>query len=111
MLTMVINRNVTTDFNDGQLFSQLGLSSINIDYSDFTNQMYLQTIFAQKFLIGSGIQVKHLKIKSSTLVVQNSVFENSTYGSVFGYLKYDSLDNIYFPTKGWFCSAPNRVAW
>jgi NTE family protein len=96
------NRNVSTDFNNGQIFSQLGINTINIDYSDFSNQMYLQTIFAQKFLIGAGIEAKHIKIQSNTLNNNNSVFENSTYGSVFGYLKYDSLDNIYFPKKGWF---------
>lgn len=95
------NRNLSTDFNDGQLFSQLGINSINIDYSDFTNQVYLQTIFVQKFLIGAGIEVKHLKIQSNTLTSNNSVFENSTYGSVFGYLKYDTFDNTFFPKKGW----------
>ena len=95
------NRNLSTDFSNGQLFSQLGINSINIDYSDFTNQVYLQTIFVQKFLIGAGIEVKHLKIKSNTLSSSTSVFENSTYGSVFGYLKYDSFDNTFFPKKGW----------
>ncbi len=61
------NRNVSTDFNDGQLFEQLGINSLNVDFSDFTNQAYIQTIFAQKFLIGSGLEFKHLKIKSKTL--------------------------------------------
>ena len=96
------NRNVSTDFNDGQLFAELGINSINIDFSDFTNHAYIQTVFAQKFLIGSGIEIKHVKIKSKTLNNNDAVFENSTYGNVFGYLKYDSLDNIYFPKKGWF---------
>ena len=96
------SRNVATDFNNGSLFSQLaGINSLNYDFADFTNQAYLQTIFIQKFLIGAGVELKHLKIKSKSLEDQNSVFENSDYASVFGYLKYDSYDNKYFPKKGW----------
>jgi len=96
------SRNVATDFNNGNLFSELGaINSLNYNFSDFTNQAYVQTIFIQKFLIGAGVELKHLKIKSKSLQSQNSVFENSDYASVFGYLKYDSYDNKYFPKKGW----------
>lgn len=96
------NRNVSTDFNNGAFFDQEGINAINVDYSDFSHQAYLQTVFAQKFLIGGGIELKHLEIKSKTLENQKQVFEDSNYWSVFGYLKYDSLDNKYFPKKGWF---------
>lgn len=96
------NRNVATDFNHGQLFDEFNISTLNIDFSDITNQAYLQTIFAQKFLLGAGIEHKHLKIQSKTLDNSTAVFENSDYGSAFGYLKYDSLDNIFFPKIGWY---------
>jgi NTE family protein len=96
------NRNVETDFSNGEFFSQEGISSLNIDYSDFTNQAYIQTIFAQKFLLGGGLEWKLLKIKSKTLENTKQYFENSDYLSVFGYMKYDSFDNKYFPKKGWF---------
>ena len=95
------NRNVTTDFRGGELLSQLGLTSINIDFQDLTNQVYMQTVFIQKFLIGAGVEHKILKIKSENLNGTNPVFENSTYLSVFGYLKYDSFDNKFFPKQGW----------
>jgi NTE family protein len=96
------NRNVATDFNNGELFTQLGINTLNIDFSDFTNQAYLQTIFKQKFLIGAGLEFKHLKITTKTLGDTSSIFEDSDYASLFGYLKYDSFDNKYFPKKGWF---------
>ena len=96
------NKNITTDFANGSLFSQFNINSINIDYSDLTNQAYLQTVFAQKFLIGGGLELKHIKIKSKTLQNSNPLFENSDYASAFGYIKYDSFDNKYFPKKGWF---------
>ena len=96
------NKNVSSDFAVGQLFQQLGINTLNIDYYDFTNQAYLQTIFAQKFLIGAGIEHKYLKIATKTLQNTASVFDSSNYGSVFGYLKYDSFDNHFFPRKGWY---------
>ncbi|QBZ97015.1 patatin-like phospholipase family protein [Flavobacterium sangjuense] len=98
------NKNVTTDFRDGELLTQLGLNSINIDFSDLTNQAYLQTVFIQKFLIGAGVEHKYLRIESENLGQINPIFEKSSYASVFGYMKYDSFDNKLFPKKGWlFC--------
>jgi NTE family protein len=95
------NKNVTTDFRNGELLSQLGLNTINIDFSDLTNQVYLQTVFIQKFLIGAGIEHKLLRIKSDNLGNINPTFEKSSYLSVFGYMTYDSFDNKLFPKKGW----------
>jgi len=95
------NRNVTTDFNDGQLFSTIGIERLSMNYMDFTNQAYLQTIFAQKFLVGAGLELKHLKISSETLPNVTSIFDKSYYSSAFGYVVYDSFDNKYFPKKGW----------
>ncbi|AVR44957.1 patatin [Christiangramia fulva] len=84
-----------------------GLREIQVDYKDFTNRIYLQTLFKQVFSFGIGAEHKYLKITSSTIDGTgsesiNNVFENSHYYSTFGYLKYDSLDNKYFPTKGIF---------
>ena len=98
------NRNVATDFSDGALLEQLGLSALNIDFTDMTNQLYLQTIFVQKYLIGGGVEIKHLKIESETLEEADPVFEKSSYISLFGYLKCDSFDNRYFPKRGWYFS-------
>lgn len=96
------NRNIDTDFKDGSVYEQLGIRTINYDFSDFTNQMYLQTIFVQKFLLGAGVEQKHLKVRSKTLGNSSPIFENSDYTSVFGYIKYDSFDNRYFPKRGWY---------
>ncbi len=98
------NKNVPTDFSNGVLMQQLGIKTINIDFSDFSNQIYAQTIFAHKFLLGAGLEHKHLKINSATTENFRPTFENSDYLSSFGYLKYDSLDNKYFPRSGWFLS-------
>jgi NTE family protein len=95
------NRNVASDFNNGTLFNQLDISTLNVDFLDLDNRAFVQTIFAQKFLIGAGLDWKYLRIKSNTLNNSSSVFEDSDYASVFGFFKYDSFDNKYFPKKGW----------
>lgn len=102
------SRNVPNDFNNGVTLSSLGLRSVNINYSDFSNQIYLQTIFAQKFSIGAGAELKHLKIKSPTLESVRPVFDNSDYVSLFGYMKFDSFNQKYFPKKGWFFNGEVR---
>jgi NTE family protein len=79
------------------------LKSINIDYSNWSNQVYIQSVFAQKFLIGIGAAFEYLKITSETLGVDATI-TNNTYSSVFGYIKYDSYDNKYFPKTGWYFS-------
>jgi NTE family protein len=97
------NRNVAAELSGLNLID-LGVNSINMDYSDLTNQLYFQSLFVQKFLLGAGVEYKNLRINSPTLENANQFIEKSEYGSVFGYLKYDSFDNKYFPTKGWFFS-------
>ncbi len=81
------------------------LRELEVDFKDFTNQFYVETLFQQVFSIGAGVEHKYLKFSSRTFNDANNtndefVFDNSHYGSVFGYLKFDSYDNKYFPTKG-----------
>lgn len=94
------NKNVTKDISS--LSIDPSVNSININFLDLTTQLYFQSIFAQKFLIGIGLEHKYLNINSETLATSSTVIDRSKYGSVFGYLKYDSFDSQYFPTKGWY---------
>jgi NTE family protein len=96
------NRNIKTDFNNGTTFSDLNLNSINIDFSDISHQAFLQTLFSKKFIIGGGCELKHLKFFSPTIQNITPIFDNSDYFSVFGFVKYDSFDNKYFPKSGWY---------
>lgn len=96
------NKNVTKQISNLSVDPLEDVNYINIDFLDLTNQLYFQSIFAQKFLIGVGLEHKYLEIKSETLAITNPILDRSTYGSVFAYMKYDSFDNQYFPTKGWY---------
>lgn len=97
------NRNI-----EGQIsnlnFEDLGINSLNVDLFDFTNQLYFQTMFLQRFLIGGGLEYKYLNIDSKTLTNTGSKIDRSDYLSVFARLNYDTLDDKFFPKRGWFFS-------
>ena len=81
------------------------LREVDVIVKDFTNQFYVETLFQQVFSIGVGVEHKYLKFSSSTFndtedARNELIFDNSHYASGFGYAKYDSYDNKYFPTKG-----------
>lgn len=97
------NKNITGAISNSDL-ENLGINAINVDFSDMTNQVYFQSLFVQKFLIGGGLEYKLVKIKSETLANSNPTIDKSDYLSVFGYLNYDSFDNKSFPRKGWYFS-------
>lgn len=97
------NKNIAKEIS-GLNPDEFGIKAINVDFSDVTNQVYFQSLFVRKFLLGGGFEFKFLKINSETLSNTDPIIDRSTYGSVFGYLKYDSFDDKYFPKKGWYFS-------
>ena len=94
------NRNMAKEMS-GLYLDSPDIKTINIDFSDLTNQVYFQTLFAQKFLIGMGVESKFLNTKSKTIANTSTIIDKSNYLSAFGYMKYDSFDNKHFPKKGW----------
>lgn len=84
------------------------LNRIDVKLQDFTNQVYLQTLFRKDFSLRLGGEHKRLKITSETLFSENQeddfVFENTDYFSVFGKLKYDSYSHPVFPKSGAYFS-------
>jgi NTE family protein len=95
------NRNITSEISTTAPVNP-NVSTLNVDFSDLTNQIYFQSIFVQKFLIGGGLELKYLKIKSETLANVDQYLDRSNYLSVFSYVKFDSFDSRYFPKKGWY---------
>lgn len=102
------NRNVSADYSVGELKDMFGFESMNFDFSDWTNQIYIQTLFAQRFMLGAGAELKHIKIKSDTFPGVAPVFDNSDYFNVYGYLKFDSYDDRYFPSEGWYFAGEGK---
>lgn len=90
--------------NDSPLLESL--NKIDVALNDFTNQIYLQTIFRKDFALRLGGEYKRLKITSETLLEEDQddeiTFENSDYLSLYGNLVFDDYDNPYFPKSGFY---------
>ena len=91
--------------NDLNATSEFPVNKIDLQYSDFTNQLYGETLFNRVFLLGAGVEHKYLRYLSETIGIDvdnvpRTVFDASNYYSAFGYVKYDTYDNIFFPKKG-----------
>ena len=83
------------------------INSLNFEYGELTNQIYLQTFFKRTFLLGIGGQHKWKQYISKTIGIDEddkprTVFEDTNYFGAFGYVIYDSFDNKFFPTKGFY---------
>ncbi|WP_430411234.1 patatin-like phospholipase family protein [Kordia sp.] len=81
------------------------LNRIDVSVSDFTNQLYVQTVIREEFVFGIGAEHKRLKIDSETIVQGNNnetTFEKSDFLSTFGFLKLDTYNKKYFPSEGLF---------
>ncbi|NKI31453.1 patatin-like phospholipase family protein [Croceivirga thetidis] len=93
-----------------------GVSEINLDVSDLTNQIYLQTVVREEFAVSLGIEHKLLRYSTRTLnqVAPESdmafnpspsfrtFFEDSNFFSTYGRLRFDTYDDSYFPKSGLF---------
>ncbi len=92
------------------------LNSIDLDVSDLTNQIYVQTVLREEFAFSLGLEHKYLKYSTETLSLLDSTnmvlpgntsdrrtyFEKSHFGSAYGTLTLDTYDDHYFPTRGLF---------
>ncbi|HEA20476.1 MAG TPA: patatin [Pricia antarctica] len=92
----------------------VNLSTINIDVTDLTNQIYVETVLREEFAFRTGIEHKLIKYGTRTLAQRGegedplgqqtvdgkTLFENSNFYSAFGKLTLDTYNNAYFPSKG-----------
>jgi len=99
-------------FNTNVNFEEGNVKEINLEYEDFSNQIYVQTVFSRKFAIGAGFEYKRIKAFTETItslesnIVANSndrlYFDKSNYYNLISYLKIDTYDKKYFQKKGFY---------
>jgi len=76
---------------------------IDLQYTDFTNTVYVQTTFDRKFSFGLGLEHKNLTLKTETVTNADNtsfIFDESDYVNAISYLKLDTYDDVNYPTKG-----------
>jgi len=91
-----------------ELFNSPSLNRFNLEIEDFTNQFFAETYLFKDFRFGLGLEYKHLRAFTQSFVVDPNVddevtiLEENDLLSAFGYVDYDSLDDKYFPTRGFY---------
>lgn len=102
---------IRLNFEDG---ANSNINRINLDVTDITNQIYLQTVLREEFAFILGVEHKFLKYSSRTinqllneenpasenLPNERTFFEKSSYFSTYSQLILDTYDDKFFPTKG-----------
>jgi len=90
------------------------INNIDLEISDFTNQIYVQTVLQEEFAFILGVEHKLLKYSTTTLneilpegelppAQENETrtfFEKSNFYSTYGKLILDTYDDSYFPSRG-----------
>lgn len=90
------------------------INSIDLDITDFTNQIYVQTVLREEFAFILGVEHKLLKYSTTTLNEvlpegdfsldpdgdTRTFFEKSNFYSTYGKLILDTYDDSYFPSRG-----------
>lgn len=87
------------------------INEINLEVSDFTNQLYVQTVFKEEFAFILGAEHKLLKYSTKTFIDDTDpvpqppsnervYFEKSNYFSTYGQLILDTYNKRYFPSRG-----------
>jgi len=104
---------IDEDVNLGQIqsfnfFNTPDINQFNLELEDFTNQFFAETYLFKDFRFGLGLEHKYLRaftqsfVANSTIDNEITTLEKNTLLSAFGYVDYDSLDDKYFPTNGFF---------
>jgi len=104
------NKSVELDFVNPEILEDENNGSVNkIDfkYEDLTNQLFVETLVGRSYSLGGGLEYKWLRYLSETIGIDENnnprtIFENSNYSSIYGYLKYDTYDDSFFPKSGVF---------
>ena len=102
------SKNVPYSFIENNFdLGDYNVNQVDIDYQDFTNQIYAETFFFKSFKLGLGGEHKYTNLETETIIENDNsqeypftILEESNLFSAFGYLEYDKYDNAYFPCKG-----------
>jgi NTE family protein len=93
-----------TDIDVPEDNMDFSIDRLNINYSDFTNQIYFQTVFNRRFALGVGAEHKRINAFTKTIAMNpnqpKTYFEKSDYGNLISYIKFDSYDKKYFQKEG-----------
>ncbi len=101
-----------TDIDVPEDNDDFNVNRLEISYSDFTNQLYFQTVFNRRFALGVGAEHKRINAFTETVAMNpnqpKTYFDKSDYGNLISYIKFDSYDKKYFQKEGFLVDVDFR---
>ncbi len=92
------------NFNSDVHIDGLNINEVNLNYIDFTNQLYFQTVFNRKFALGVGAEYKRINAYTKTLITNandgKTYFDKTDYYNAISYIQFDTYDKKYFQKEG-----------
>ena len=82
------------------------VDQIRMNFSEFTHQFFIESLIKKDIALKIGVELKSTKITTNenafmtAFATTEYTFEDSDFYSFFGALKYDTIDNKFFPTSG-----------
>lgn len=73
--------------------------------SNLVNQIYIQSIFDQKFLVGLGLEHRNIIAKTN---IEQTTTEDTHFYSPYAYIRFDSLNDRLLPTSGAYFDASSH---
>ncbi len=92
-------------FEDYFAYNSLQDTKSTVMYRDFSNSAHVQTTFDRSYVFGLGMTHKNMYVASEMLETptqSTAVFDDSNYIIATSYIKLDTYDKKYFPTKGFY---------
>ncbi|HUH25906.1 MAG TPA: patatin-like phospholipase family protein, partial [Flavobacterium sp.] len=80
--------------------SDYSLQVYNTDFLDFSNRIYIQNYYRNRFLIGLGLEHKFQLVDVNNALMPKSWIDNGHYAVPYLTMLLDTYDNKYFPTRG-----------
>ena len=82
------------------------VDKIRMNFSEFTHQFFIESLIKKDIALKIGVELKSTKISTNenafmtAFATTEYTFEDSDFYSFFGAIKYDTIDNKFFPTSG-----------
>lgn len=97
-------------------FENLDINKIQIINQDLTNRLYIESYLNKEFKFGLGLEQKFLETKTETVLDNTlddveTIIEESNLLSTYGYLRYDTLNDPFYPTKGFSFYGDFHLYW
>ena len=104
------NFDISFDYETARLrrgLPDLPINTLNLEYRDLTTQLYLETLVKESASFRIGFEQKWLGVETGTINANpadltGTVFEDINFFGLFSDIKFDSLNDKYFPSEGFF---------